>query len=756
MKWTKIIFLMIAGVFMVSIVYGAISDYLELLSNTNECGSICEAELLIKNPFNFDIPINLENARFYFEKNITSLNAYTLYFRNISMYEVNITDWQKICPNLAPNDCYLSNNKSHLTNTTANYWQELAFPFTIKKKSNYTIKIQGSRAFDIRQNNSIDWKINFLSQNPDWAWWNNNWQRCINFSSINNTVGYDIIDYQFNFTVNGTNLTQEGMNSTFPGADFRVVQNFKERPWYNFTNFNRGDVNIMAKINISRANETGVQVCFNNNNAIYPYWNLTDIYSLKAFFDSTDSNSNDWYRRDNEGDVVITNGNIRLNSPGNNKGVAACHKTLNLSTGFFAEFRHDPDDAVNDRPFFIFYHNITNTNQGYSFFFDYSANDPTLMNEPTLNTFALGAVKDYNSGWTLDGTQGNLQTYQLFVEKPNFTSMITRFARLPSGVGNITSNFSVNIIDGSANPSGSVCFGSSDLNVENDYDNLIIYQKINHSQAEDIPYIFQTNILNQNFPNVTIDYPNITVTTNNFLMNVSVRVAQDAVVDYCYYNISVGQTLIVPNTRIFNCATNNSLYETIVTGNANYSIRVFVNDSLGVQNATEFKEFDFRISGGLPYNPGGAIGGGSVPTNIVYNGSFSLEQKTIDRYVIYTDFEGNEQISTVALLTGNRVLNRCETTGQFKCGAIDQNKVPLLLNYKTNNTLTKTIKGTVTVNADTGEVITKQVNVRVIDITLGIKIGSYNLRLLWMLIGSVAIFIFMSLRSPGTVKLRIN
>ena len=128
----------------------------------------------------------------------------------------------------------------------------------------------------------------------------------------------------------------------------------------------------------------------------------------------------------------------------------------------------------------------------------------------------------------------------------------------------------------------------------------------------------------------------------------------------------------------------------------------------------------------------------------------------IDRYVIYTDFDGKVQKFNIVNLVANRKLRECKTTSNFTCSKIEDNKVSVLLPYTTDGSPTKVIKGQVTVFSEANEVITIPTNIRVIDITIGIDIGGFNLRLLLVAGVIVGALIFANLNKPTKVRIKIN
>lgn len=169
------------------------------------------------------------------------------------------------------------------------------------------------------------------------------------------------------------------------------------------------------------------------------------------------------------------------------------------------------------------------------------------------------------------------------------------------GISNITNNATLYNSDNTINASVSL------NNLSQFY---LSFFTLASSPPGDTPInetIYLYNFTTYNFsdstpPNLTIIAPNTTYTS---ITNVPVNITalDDWQLDYCYFNVTRGASLEVSNTEIKNCI--NTTFT--VSGDANYIIHIFVNDTSGNNNCSNAS---FSTINYIPPSSSSSSGGG--------------------------------------------------------------------------------------------------------------------------------------------------
>lgn len=167
-----------------------LSDFLTLLSNTDQCLGECEAILEIHNPTSNDIIIaNSEMFNISFVKGTGALElldykllkaenvTYTLTDSNCTWIETNET---------LPNRTIVTHNERicnlfNYTTTKEEYQPFNPIGQILSPGETWKIKLVGYKQPKLGPNN-IDWILSFNGYTPDWAWWNSSWSYARNLT----------------------------------------------------------------------------------------------------------------------------------------------------------------------------------------------------------------------------------------------------------------------------------------------------------------------------------------------------------------------------------------------------------------------------------------------------------------------------------------------------------------------------------------------------------------------------------------------
>lgn len=239
----------------------------------------------------------------------------------------------------------------------------------------------------------------------------------------------------------------------------------------------------------------------------------------------------------------------------------------------------------------------------YNSWFNPGINDIISSQPPQVNNYSMFTI-------TRDGLNGNLTAY------------------INSAVVGSTSLGSVNITNWQYINLGTNFNNGSDFIGQIDdlswFDHQLTQGEINNLYNNaSYPFTVTT-------PRISITSPsqNQTLASTSFPITINVTNNFTAL-SYCYFNITRGASVEIGNTQIINCINTT----TMVSGDANYIINVFANDSNNDRN-TSSNAFIVNTGGG---GGGSSGGGGGGSTTIINNngGSGEWSMKTSDGSAAY-------------------------------------------------------------------------------------------------------------------------
>lgn len=166
-----------------------ILNYMELVSNTDDCLGQCEAVIKLKNPLNHQIVLNRGNFRRWFRGNNTPLvNVRYLKWVN-STKEIRRPIYSTSCTPLSyPNGtnyevCSQSLDHNEIIVVDTSHWTDLFKDGNIRIPSGKSllVKIKANKR-PMLGRNAIDWKFEYEGIETPWAWFDSNWQRKIDLN----------------------------------------------------------------------------------------------------------------------------------------------------------------------------------------------------------------------------------------------------------------------------------------------------------------------------------------------------------------------------------------------------------------------------------------------------------------------------------------------------------------------------------------------------------------------------------------------
>ena len=285
------------------------------------------------------------------------------------------------------------------------------------------------------------------------------------------------------------------------------------------------------------------------------------------------------------------------------------------------------------------------------------------------------------------------------------------------------------------------CYNDSDFDDVNDYFKILVPQLSNHQF-----YLFGEE--DSKKPNATIIKPIGTQSSTTF--TIDLNVTDDVGLDICYYNVTNSADTVTEIAKTtFACG--NFTTTGTVSGDGTYILNMFSNDTSGNENITLGT---FSVS--VPAGGGGSSGGGgggvsecpigfflnesglcinaSLYKNITLLNLTVLQLKLfpnvpdVDKYSLFTPFEKNTE-EWAYLLTANKVLKNCSTTGNFEC-EIRSNSTILLTSLIKNEGFsfcTKLQTGTIRAIDVDNTVASKNIRTRILNFGCAIPLPNFKI-----------------------------